>query len=62
MRPEDIQAGDAEEGLLDGQGDERLDFVGGEPRRLGLHHHLRRDELGEDVELGVLDRVEAEGQ
>ncbi len=35
---------------LDGTGDDLLDLLGREAGTLGLDRHLRRDELGEDIE------------
>src|SRR5581483_8141144 len=60
LRPDDVEARDAVEGLLERHGDERLDLRRRQALRGGLHLHLRRGELGEDVDGVVLELHRAE--
>jgi hypothetical protein len=39
--------------------DERLDLLRREPRRLGLHRHLRLHEIGKDIELRIFRDVQS---
>ena len=50
LRPHVANAARAEDGGLDGKGDERLDFLGGEAGALGHDRDARPVEVGEDVD------------
>ena len=53
-----IQVRSAAEGLLGRQGDELFHLAGRQSRRLDLNDHLRRRELGEGIDSGMVGRVQ----
>ncbi len=48
--------------IFDGLGDEDLDLFRRQARGLGLDGYLRRSELGEDLIVGLFQRIEPVGQ
>ena len=59
LRADGVEVADAVHAVLHRARHERLDFLRRKPRRLGLEDHLRRGELGEDVDLRMARHVEA---
>ena len=53
------EAAHAVNDVLEGAGDEGFDLFGGKAGGFGLDDNLRRDEIGEDVELSVVGIVDA---